>query len=156
MMRILAVSLMLLISSTAISQPEADVQLRFEEYMAVFNAQDSERIARQFLSHPMTIRSGESVTTLNSVDESLQFMAQYFSQLKQLGWTNSIVRATDVCAISDAIVFLDNEYSRLKSDGTAIEPAVRRTLQVWQRVEGEWRIAAFYFHDEDIRVGCNK
>ena len=61
-------------------------------------------------------------------------LEQLFERIKQKGWIRSKVISINLCEISEDIVFLDNEYSRLKEDGTAIEPAIRKTLQVWQKL----------------------
>ena len=156
MTKITTVVLILLVSSTGASQTIENIEARLEEYMAAFNDQNTDLIANTFLGHPVTVNSGQSITILNTPDESAQFMTQYFEQLNQRGWANTKVRDFDICVMSDSLVFLDNEYSRFKADGTEIEPAIRRTLQVWQKFDDSWRLVAFYFHHEDVRVGCSQ
>jgi hypothetical protein len=49
---------------------------------------------------------------------------------------------------------VDTRYSRLTSDGDPIPTAVRTTLYVLQKIGGDWRIVAFYGHDNETRPSC--
>jgi hypothetical protein len=33
-------------------------------------------------------------------------------------------------------------------------PAIRTTLYVLQKIDGDWKVVAFYGHDNDKRPGC--
>jgi len=90
-------------------------------------------------------------------EDAIRTFDDLFDQMEQKGWKRSKVITVDLCILSETLVFLDNEYSRLKEDGTAIEgPAIRRTLQVWQKIKDEWRIVAFYGHDPSKRITCEE
>ena len=139
-----------------LSNPESEVKKLFNEFIIAFNAKDSEKITRTFFRTPVTLRQGENVSLVTTSEDAIRTLENLFGQIEQKGWTKSKVIRVDLCVISETLVFLDNEYSRLKEDGTAIEPAIRRTLQVWQKLKDEWRIVAFYFHDPSVRIGCKK
>lgn len=134
---------------------ESVVKDLFDEFIIAFNAEDSEKIVSTYLSTPLTMRQGQSASVITTSEDAILTMQNLFTQIKQKGWTESKIIGVDICAISETLVFLDNEYSRLKEDGTVIEPAIRKTLQVWQWLNNEWRIVSFYFHDPSVRIVCD-
>ena len=138
------------------SKSESEVKKLFNEFITAFNARDSEKITSNFLRAPLTLREGDNVTLVTTPEDAIRTLDHLFDQIEQKGWKESKVIGVDLCEISETLVFLDNEYSRLKEDGSAIEPAIRKTLQVWQKLNDEWRIVAFYFHDPSVRIGCEK
>lgn len=44
--------------------------------------------------------------------------------------------------------------SRIDHNGTPIPPALRTNLYVLQKLDRDWRIVAFYSHDNNKRPGC--
>ena len=135
-----AVFITLLFNETnaqTLSNPESEVKELFNEFMIAFNDRDSEKISNTFLGTPLTFREGENVSLVTTSEDAIRALEQLFDRIEQKGWTESKAIGIDLCVISETLVFLDNEYSRLKEDGTAIEPAIRRTLQVWQKLNNE-------------------
>ena len=55
---------------------------------------------------------------------------------------------------SDTLALVDTRFSRLKANGEPIPPAVRTTLYVLQKIDGDWRVVSWYGHDADKRPAC--
>ena len=73
------------------------------------------KIVSTFLSTPMTMRQGESASVITTSEEAMLTMQNLFAQIKQKGWAESKIIGVDVCAISETLVFLDNEYYEVGS-----------------------------------------
>jgi len=52
------------------------------------------------------------------------------------------------------LALVDTRYSRMDGSGNPIPPAIRTVLYVLQKIDEDWRIVAFYSHDEERRPGC--
>lgn len=138
----------------SINNPVDFVRNQFEGFNLAFNNQDVDRLIDNYLAIPLTLRNGENVTLINNKQEATAVLNQLFDGIVKKGWVGSKVINTEICKISNSIVLLDNTYSRLKKDGSAIPPTIRKTLQVWQKKNEEWRIVSFYFHDANVDIGC--
>lgn len=143
-------------NSQDLSTSASQVKSFYNEFNIAFNKADAKKISNTFLHTPLTMREGGNVALVTTPEDAIELLEQLFKKIKDKGWVRSKSISINLCQISEDIIFLDNEYSRLKADGTAIEPAIRKTLQVWQRINDEWRIVSFYFHDASISIGCEK
>ncbi len=138
----------------SINNPDDLVRNQFEGFNLAFNNQDVDKLIDNYLAIPLTLRNRENVTLINNKQEAITVLNQLFAGIVKKGWVGSENLGIEICVASNSLVFLDNTYSRLKADGSAIAPEIRKTLQVWQKNNEEWRIVSFYFHDAEITLGC--
>lgn len=130
-----------------------EASAKLYEYFEAFSAKASERIATQIYGTPVHI-GGTAHRVLEDPDAAVANLTRLYGQIEAQGWVESRIDNLQVCVLSENLVLVDTRYSRLKADGEAIPPAVRTTLYVVQRVDGDWRIVAFYGHDNDRRPSC--
>lgn len=124
------------------------------EYFEAFSAKDKDRVATQIYSTPVHI-GGTAHRVLSDPDAAVANLTRLYEEIEAQGWVESKIDNLQTCLLSDTLALVDTRYSRLKADGEAIPPAVRTTLYVLQKTDGDWRIVAFYGHDNDRRPRCD-
>ena len=82
-------------------------------------------------------------------------LTSFYVQLEEQGWQASVIDHLEICQLSDTLALVDTRFSRVKADGEPIPPAVRTTLYIVQKIDGNWRIVSWYGHDADKRPSCN-
>ena len=87
-------------------------------------------------------------------EAAVKNLTNLYEQIDAQGWKESRIKDVVVCMASDSLAFVDTQYSRLDRDGTPIPPTLRTNLYVLQKLDGDWRIVAFYSHESDKRPGC--
>ena len=140
---------------TGVAADEAEeASAKLYEYFEAFSAKESERIATRIYGTPVHI-GGTAHRVLENPDAAIANLTRLYKQIEAQGWVESRIDNLQVCVLSENLVLVDTRYSRLKADGEAIPPAIRTTLYVVQRVDDDWRIVAFYGHDNDRRLNCS-
>jgi hypothetical protein len=150
---LLALGLMLL-SSIAIADDADDAGAKLYEYFDVFNQKDKEKVANVIYSTPVHIGGGGGHRVLADPAAAVDNLTNLYEQIEAQGWKESVIEDLKVCVLSDTLALVDTRYSRMTHDGKPITPDIRTTLYLVQKIEGDWRIVAFYGHDNDQRPIC--
>ena len=154
MRSIILVFSMLLVVPAALADDKSDAETKLYEYFELFTAKDAERIASYIYSTPVHIGGGDSHRILADPAAAEANLSNLYAQIEAQGWVESRISSLETCVLSDSLALVDTRYARLRADGTPIPPDVRTTLYVVQKIDGEWRIVAFYGHGSDNRPSC--
>ncbi len=131
-----------------------DASAKVYEYFSLFNEKDSEKIANEIYATPLHIGGPTGHRVLADAEAAVKNLTNLYEQIDAQGWKESRIKDVVVCLASDSLAFVDTQYSRIGRDGTPIAPELRTNLYVLQKLDGGWRIVAFYSHDSDKRLGC--
>ncbi len=149
------IALLVFIScSVAYADNADDAGAKIHEYFEVFNARDIQKIASEIYSTPVHVGGGTGHRVLATPEAAAANLAELYPVIEAQGWHESVIDNLKICMASDSLALVDTRYSRLDSNGEPIAPAIRTNLYVLQSIDGEWRIVAFYGHDNDKRPGC--
>lgn len=132
-----------------------DAGAKLYEYFAEFNEKDIETVANYIYSTPVHIGGGTGNRVLADPAAAVANLTGLYEQIEAQGWVESRIDNLKVCVASDTLALVDTRYSRIDRDGNPIPPAIRTTLYVLQKIDGDWRIVAFYGHDNDNRPSCD-
>lgn len=144
----------LLLVTPAVADDAADAGAALHNYFETFNQKDVQKVANEVYSTPVHIGGGEGHRVLANPDAAVDNLTNLYEQIEAQGWVESRISDLEVCIASATLALVDTQYSRLDKNGGAIAPPVRTTLYVLQKIAGEWRIVAFYGHDDDKRPNC--
>lgn len=154
-MRIKFIALLAFVAcNVAIADDADDAGAKLYEYFATFNDKDVNKVANQVYSTPVHIGGGSGHRILSDPDAAIENLTGLYEQIEAQGWVESRIENLKICLASDSLALVDTRYSRIDNEGNAIPPAIRTTLYVLQKIDGDWRIVAFYGHDNDTRPGC--
>jgi len=140
---------------TSMADEGDDAGAKLYEYFAAFTAKDVQTVATAIYSTPVHIGGGAGHRVLADPAAAVANLNNLYTQIEAQGWVESRIENLEICVASETLALVDTRYSRLDQDGNPIPPAIRTTLYVLQKIEGDWRIIAFYGHDNDTRPGCN-
>ena len=138
----------------ALADEAEEAGAKLYEYFERFNRKETRVIANEVYSTPLHIGGGTAHSILESPDAAVANLNTLYEQIEAQGWVESRISDLKVCVASPTLALVDTRYSRLTAAGEAIPPAVRTTLYVLQKLDGDWRIVAFYGHDNDKRPEC--
>ena len=155
-MKKLILILFSLICMPAIADDVGDAEAKLYEYFEVFNAKDIEKIANVIYSTPVHIGGGASHRVLATPEAAVDNLNNLYPQIEAQGWKESVIENLQTCVLSDSLALVDTRYSRMDQEGNPIPPAIRTTMYVVQKIDGNWRIVAFYGHDNDSRPMCGQ
>jgi len=144
----------LLVTSTVAAEDAADAGAKLHEYFAAFNAGEWETVANEIYSTPVHIGGGDGHRVLADPAAAIANLVNLHEQITAQGWKESVIEDLRVCVLSGSLALVDTRYARVTRDGEPIPPAVRTTLYVLQKLDGDWRIVAFYGHDPEVRPAC--
>ncbi len=113
-----------------------------------------EKVAHEVYSTPVHIGGGVAHRVLADPAAAVANLTGLYEQIEAQGWKESVIEDLRVCHASDTLALVDTRYSRIDGDGKPIPPAIRTTLYVLQKLDGKWRIVAFYGHDVDKWPFC--
>ncbi len=154
-MRWLCLSFYLLVStSIKLADDAEDAGAKLYEYFATFNEKDAHKVANTIYSTPVHIGGGSGHRVLSDPDTAVETLTNLYEQIEAQGWVESKISDLVICLASETLALVDTRYSRIDNEGNAIPPAIRTTLYVLQKIDGDWRIVAFYGHDNDKRPSC--
>ncbi len=142
--------------SVAIADDAADAGAKVHEYFAAFNAREVEKVANEIYSTPVHIGGGDGHRVLATPESAAENLANLYEVIVERGWKESKISSLSICVASDTLALVDTQYSRLNQDGDPIPPVLRTNLYVLQKIDGAWRIVAFYGHDDDKRPACGQ
>jgi ketosteroid isomerase-like protein len=131
-----------------------DAGAKLYEYFAVFNEKDIHKVANYIYSTPVHIGGGSGHRVLADPAAAVENLTGLYKQLDAQGWAESKIDNLEICLASDTLALVDTRYSRIDKEGNAMPPAIRTTLYVLQKIDGDWKVVAFYGHDNDKRPGC--
>ena len=151
----IAVALALFAANNVLADDAADAGAKLHEYFDTFNQKDVRKVATEIYRTPVQIGGGAGHRVLENADAAIANLNNLFGQIEAQGWVESRIEDLKVCVASKTLALVDTRYSRLDQDGKAIPPAIRTTLYVLQKIDDDWRIVAFYSHDNDTRPECN-
>ena len=143
-----------LLSFIAMADDADDAGAKLYEYFDVFNQKDAAKVANVIYSTPVHIGGGGGHRVLADPAAAVDNLTNLYEQIEAQGWKESVIEDLKVCVLSDTLALVDTRYSRMTHDGKPIPPAIRTTLYVVQKIEGDWRIVAFYGHDNEHRPVC--
>jgi hypothetical protein len=144
----------LLASAAAVADDADDAAAKLHEYFDTFNVKDTSRIAAEIYRTPVLIGGGNGHRVLADPAAAVANLDNLYGQIEAQGWQASVIDNLKVCVLSATLALVDTRYSRMTRDGALIPPAIRTTLYVLQKLDGDWRIVAFYGHDADKRPAC--
>lgn len=154
MSRLIIILLVVMVSSATLADDAEDAGAKLHEYFAEFNEKDIETVANHIYSTPVHIGGGVGHRVLADPAAAVANLTGLYQQIEAQGWVESRIENLKICVASDTLALVDTRYSRLDQDGEPIPPAIRTTLYVLQKIDSEWRIVAFYGHDNDDRPSC--
>jgi hypothetical protein len=154
MNKLIIVMLAVLASAVAWSDDAEDAGTKLHEYFAEFNAKNIETVANDIYSTPVHIGGGDGHRVLADPAAAVANLSGLYEQIEAQGWVESRIENLKVCMASETLALVDTRYSRIDEDGEPIPPAIRTTLYVLQKIDNDWRIVAFYGHDNDNRPSC--
>ena len=155
-MRTLILFVLTLAAGCAAADDAADAGAKIHQYFDVFNDRDKETVANDIYATPVHIGGGSGHGVLVDPQAAIINLTNLYEQIDAQGWKESVIENLQTCLLSDSLALVDTRYSRMDNDGEPIPPAIRTTLYVLQKVNDDWRIVAFYAHDNDKRPTCNK
>jgi ketosteroid isomerase-like protein len=141
-------------SATAVADDAEDAGAKLHEYFDAFNAKDTSRVSTEIYSTPVHIGGGGGHRVLADPAAAVANLDNLYTEIEAQGWKESVIDNLKVCVLSGSLALVDTRYARMTHDGKPIPPAVRTTLYVLQKLDGDWRIIAFYGHDADKRPAC--
>ncbi len=145
-----------IVCNVAIADDAADAGAKLYEYFATFNDKDAHKVANTIYSTPVHIGGGSGHRVLIDPDAAVENLTNLYVQIKAQGWVESKISDLKICLASETLALVDTRYSRIDNEGNAIPPEIRTTLYVLQKIDGDWRIVAFYGHDNDKRPACGQ
>jgi hypothetical protein len=155
-MRQLTVTILVFFASPILfADDAADAGAKLHEYFATFNQKDVKKVANEIYSTPVHIGGGDNHRVLADPEAAVENLSDLYAQIEAQGWVESRISDLKICLASSTLALVDTRYARLDEEGMAIPPAVRTTLYVLQKLDGDWRIVAFYGHDNESRPSCN-
>ena len=140
--------------NVVVADDAADAGAKLYEYFATFNDKDVQKVANTIYSTPVHIGGGSGHRVLADPDTAVENLTNLYEQIEAQGWVESKISDLVICLASESLALVDTRYSRIDNEGNAIPPAIRTTLYVLQKIDGDWRIVAFYGHDNDKRPSC--
>ena len=146
--------LALFLASAALADDADDAGAKLHEYFEAFSAKDIRRIVNDVYSAPVHIGGGTAHRILATAEDAAANLARLYEQIEAQGWVESRIHDLKVCVAAESLALVDTRYSRIKANGEAIPPEIRTTLYVVQKLDGDWRIVAFYSHDNERRPHC--
>lgn len=138
----------------AVADDASDAGAKVQEYFAAFNARDVQKVAHEIYSTPVHIGGGDGHRVLATPEAAVENLENLYQVIVGRGWRESKISNLSICVASDSLALVDTQYSRLNQDGEPIPPLLRTNLYVLQKIDGAWRIVAFYGHDDDKRPAC--
>jgi hypothetical protein len=154
-MRIKIIALLVFVCcNVALADDADDAGAKLYEYFATFNEKNIHKVANEIYSTPVHIGGGSGHRILADPDAVVENLTGLYKQIEAGGWVESRIEDLKICLASDSLALVDTRYSRIDKEGNAIPPAIRTTLYVLQKIDGDWRVVAFYGHDNDTRPGC--
>jgi hypothetical protein len=153
-MRSLILIAMLFAASLAAADDASEAGAKLYEYFEVFNAKDKQQVANIIYSTPVHIGGGDGHRVLAEPADAIENLTNLYEQIEAQGWKESVIDDLRICVLSETLALVDTRYSRMTHDGEPIPPAIRTTMYVLQKLDGDWRIVAFYGHDADQRPVC--
>ena len=152
--RLIIVLLALGASVWAVADDAGEAGAKLHEYFAEFNEKDFQTVANHIYSTPVHIGGGTGHRVLADPEAAVENLTSLYAQIEAQGWVESRIDNVRVCVASETLALVDTRYSRIDQSGNPIPPAIRTTLYVLQKIDGDWRIVAFYSHDNDHRPAC--
>ena len=156
MERLIIVLLALGASLGAFADDAGDAGAKLHEYFAEFNEKDIQTVVNHIYSTPVHIGGGTGHRVLADPEAAVENLTSLYAQIEAQGWVESRIDDVQVCVASATLALVDTRYSRIDQSGDPIPPAIRTTLYVLQKIDGDWRIVAFYSHDNDHRPACQE
>jgi hypothetical protein len=144
------------VCNAALADAAADAGAKLYEYFATFNDKDVHKVAHTIYSTPVHIGGGSGHRVLADPDTAVENLTNLYEQIEAQGWVESKISDLVICLASESLALVDARYSRIDNEGNAIPPEIRTTLYVLQKIDGDWRIVAFYGHDNDKRPACGQ
>jgi hypothetical protein len=138
----------------AVADDADDAGAKVHEYFDVFNARDIRKIATEIYSTPVHVGGGSGHRVLATPEAATENLTGLYETLDEQGWQESVIDNLKICMASDSLALVDTRYSRIDRNGDPMPPAIRTNLYVLQKIDGSWRVVAFYGHDSDKRPGC--
>jgi hypothetical protein len=155
MNRLIFALLAMFASVFTLADDAEDAGAKLHEYFAEFNEKDVTTIANQVYSTPVHIGGGTAHRVLADPDAAVANLTGLYEQIEAQGWVESRIENLQICIASETLALVDTRYSRIDHDGKPIPPAIRTTLYILQKLDGDWRIVAFHGHDNEVRPSCD-
>jgi hypothetical protein len=145
-----------IVCNVAFADDADDAGAKLYEYFAIFNEKDVHKVANTIYSTPVHIGGGAGHQIFADPDSAIESLTNLYERIEAQGWVESKIHDLKICVASESLALVDTRYSRIDNEGNAIPPAIRTTLYVLQKIDGDWRIVAFYGHDNDKRPACSQ
>lgn len=155
-MRSLIGLILTLCAMVAAADDAAEAGQKVREYFAAFSNRQIDTIVDEIYSTPVHIGGGSGHRVLASPAAAVENLENLYVTLDEQNYRESVIDNLEICQPSATLALVDTRYSRIDRAGKAIPPAVRTVLYVLQKLDGQWRIVAFYGHDNEFRPGCDQ
>lgn len=119
------------------------------EYVEVFNAGDSSKLAQNIFMTPAQI---STIVLPATVDIEVFFERTYAGM--EPNWNHTTINNIDVCLAAPGLAFVDMNYSRVDAAGEPMWPVERASLLIIRLSKELWRISAVHPHDATRKVTC--
>ena len=140
---------------TPVAAQQQEVIELFNQYLALFNAGDSESIAKSIYLAPTHYAGDWTQDTWQTEEEVELGFDEEFNDLRDAGWSKSVSESIDVCIASDSLAFVTLTYSRLDASGEPIPPTLRTGMYVTVQTPDGWRIYAAFDYVQRVQFDCN-
>ena len=146
--------LILFLCGNALAGDADDVKAHLYKYFATFSAGDAEKVANEIYSTPLHTAFGTSHGVMATPDAAVENLGNLYEEWGADGWAESRINRMDVCMATDNIALVDTRYSNLNKDGEQLPPGEQAIIYVLQKIEGNWRVIAYYGLDSDKQPRC--
>lgn len=155
-MRSLIGIILTLCAMCAAADDAADAGQKVHDYFAAFSNRQIDTIIDEIYSTPVHIGGGAGHRVLATPAAAVENLENLYVTLEEQNYRESVIENLEICLPSATLALVDTRYSRIDRAGKAIPPEVRTVLYVLQKLDGQWRIVAFYGHDNETRPGCDR
>ena len=158
MKRVMKRGMLVLLAALSLNVAAADnveaAKAKMMEYFDAFGKNDLQRIVTEIYapSVQMVVRAGHQV--LPTPEAALAGLTGFRNGLVARGWVEFRFDNMETCEISDNLVLLDTQYASVFKRGSETSEMMSTMLYVLHKIDGEWRIVAYYDHDHDKRPTC--
>lgn len=147
---------LLLSASFGAADDATDAGQKVYEYFEAFSQRHIDKIVSDIYSTPVHIGGGAGHRVLATPAAAVENLENLYETLDGQNYRESVIDNLEICMPSATLALVDTQYSRIDRSGNPIPPEVRTVLYILQNIADEWRIVAFYGHDNDVRPACGQ
>lgn len=124
-------------AETDVKQIESDVMEVLDEYLATFNASDSEALSATWHFPHFRLAQG-TMQVWEIREDAIRGGKERFEALRTTGWHKTEWLEREIISISDSKVHVATKFRRLREDGSEI--VTTESLYILIKQNGRWGI----------------